>query len=364
MLLTTKFKNALYLYEFELDYILFHINHTKKYFEKTIEINYAEYFKLNGPLKLETFIENTIKENQIDIIFIFIFNNNFEFSPLFLSSLKNKCKLVFWLFDEEFLQQTFTKYYTQTADAVIITDYLGRAYYEKLDIPTILYFSSYSKSEYFPVEVKKEYDVTFVGEVRDERLKYINLLKDNGIKVEIFGRGSKNGIVSMEEMNIIFNKSKINLNFTAVQIIPWIQKFDTVTVNRVKQNKGRPIEIALTKNFCLSEYAPSLKYVFEIGKEIDYFRNADELLTKVKYYLENENIRNEISNNAYNRAINEYESDIYLKKVLIELFEKLNNSTYKNQDECLIYESDYFKKRRLFFYARNIRRKLKKCNLI
>ncbi|MBP7652144.1 glycosyltransferase [Candidatus Dependentiae bacterium] len=362
MIQYTKFKNCLYLYEFDFEYILFHINETKKYFDNTCQINYSDYFKKFGPISLENKIFETVEQNKIDLILIFIFDNNFEISPRFLNSLRKNCRIVFWLFDEEFLQQTFTKYYSQTADAVIVTDYLGRAYYEKLDIPTVLYFSSYSKKEYHPVAVKKEYDVTFIGEVRDERLKYINFLKKNGIKVDVFGRGSENGPVSMEQMNLIFNKSKINLNFTAIQVIPWIEKFDPVTINRAKQNKGRPIEIALTKSFCLSEYAPTLKYVFEIGNEVDYFKDCDELLEKVRKYLEDDRKREIIAENAYKRAITEYESEIYIKNVIIDLFEKLEKNI-QSKKTIEIFESDYFKKRRLFFFARFIRRTLKKYRI-
>ena len=363
MSLYNNLKKCLYLYEFDLDYILFHVNETKKYFDETFQINYADYFKKQGPIALEKKIMENISTNNIDIIFVFIFDNNFEISPDFYNSLRDKCRIVFWLFDDEFLQQTFTRYYAQTADAVIMTDYLGRSYYEKLDIPTVLYFSSYPKKDYFHIETEKKFDVTFIGDVRDERKSYIDFLKNKGVKVNIFGRGSERGPVSMEEMNLIFNKSKINLNFTAIQIIPWIKEFDPLTVKRAKQNKGRPIEIALTKSFCLSEYAPALPYLFKSGDEIDSFRDKEELFEKVNFYLKNDPARERIAANAYKRALSEYESDIYIKKVLRETFEKIENNKKHRKNTIEIYESNFFKKRRLLFFARNIRRSLKKLKI-
>ena len=71
----------------------------------------------------------------------------------------------------------------------------------------------------------------------------------------------------------------------------------------VRQQKGSPVETAMTRSFCLSEYAPSLCVAFEIGKDMEVFYNKEDLLKKVRYYLENEDIRIQMANNAYEKRL-------------------------------------------------------------
>lgn len=360
------FDNCLILYETELDYLHFHISEINKYFTKTISLNYTNYFANNGILKLQNHIEQIVADNSIKIIFVFHYVDNYELSPEFYNSLRSQCRLVFWMFDDEILLQAYSKFYVQTSDAVITTDFFGRAFYESIGIPTILYYSSYSKNDYYPKGLEKIYDVSFVGvvsETKADRTQYIRFLQDNGINVSLFGLGTENGVVTFEEMVDIFNKSKINLNFTGIDMLPVIYRYDPLLIARNKQNKGRPIEIALTNSFCLSEYAPSLPFVFAVGDEIDTFRNNEELLSKIRYYLENDPERERIAENAYKRALGEYESGIYIKNVMCNLFEKLSENEQFRTPELEIYVSDFFRKRRLFFYMRSIRHALKKLKL-
>lgn len=357
-----EFSSCLILYEVDLPYLHFHCDEIRRYFKKSISLNYSDFFEKNGIYALQQKILDLIVGNDVDVIMIFNFEDDYELSPDFLRSLRDRCRLVFWLFDDEILLHAHSKFYAQTADVVVTTDYFGRSYYESIGIPTVLYFSSYSKKDYFPKQMERIYDVSFIGDVgesRRSRRDFIRVLEENGVRVAVFGANSERGFVSHREMIDIFNKSKINLNFTAVSMLPGIYRFDPLFIARSKQNKGRPIEIALTRSFCLSEYAPSLPFVFKIGEEIDTFRNSDELLSKVRYYLDNEGERVRLSENAYRRAIREYESDVYIRKVFDELFGKLTEIEKYRVANMTVFESGFFRQRRLFFYTRSIRRALK-----
>jgi hypothetical protein len=176
-------------------------------------------------------------------------------------------------------------------------------------------------------------------------MEYINYLSENGIRVETFGDGSKNGFAKKEDRSRIFSRSKINLNFTKCnrhQNSTWYL-CDNNLVSLVRQNKGRPMEIAMTNSFCLSEYSPSLSYTFEIGKDIDVFYDKEDLLRKVHYYLENKDLRMQMANSAYIKASTLYEADIFMPKLMDELCEVLNNHKYV-QREPVIYKDTVFKR--------------------
>ena len=310
-------KNILYLLPSNKNqYLNFICDELGKYLTNIYYFNFVEYSYQYGIRNTEKYINKFIAEKKIGVVFSSPFAGNYQLSVEFYASLENKAKIVFWMFDDELYLGVYSQYYSQIADAVITTDYFGVSEYQKLDIPAIFYFSSHSKNNYYPVEIDKEIDVWFIGDcTKNDRRDYVNYLIKNGVGVETFGRGSKNGIINRNEFSKIISTSKINLNFTKIDNLNWINCGEPL-LNRVRQSKGRPIEIALTKSFCLSEYSPEINVLFEIGKEIDVFHDEEELLEKVKYYLSNKSRREEIAQNAYKKAIENYESEIYIPKTL------------------------------------------------
>lgn len=99
----------------------------------------------------------------------------------------------------------------------------------------------------------------------------------------------------------------------------------------------------MTNSFCLSEYAPSLGYTFEIGKAIDVFYDKEDLLKKARYYLENHDIRTQMASSAYKKAITLYEADIFIPRLMEELCKILDNHRYARRGK-VIYKDNIFKK--------------------
>ena len=86
----------------------------------------------------------------------------------------------------------------------------------------------------------------------------------------------------------IFNRSKINLNFTIRNI-----------------RSGLPLriwDILGSGGFLITNFQPELPMFFENGKDLVYFEDEQDLVKKVKYYLEHEDERRAIAQNAYNKV--------------------------------------------------------------
>jgi hypothetical protein len=75
----------------------------------------------------------------------------------------------------------------------------------------------------------------------------------------------------------------------------------------MRRIKGRIAEICLCGGFVLSEYVPGIEEVFEVDKEIAVFHSGDEMVEKIKFYLEHEDDRETIASNGYIRALRDYE---------------------------------------------------------
>ena len=254
---------------------------------------------------------------------------------------------VLFILDDEMIFDTLSRYYAQAFDAVITNDYYATFAYRKLGLLSLwYYYSGYGKDTLYPVAIDKDIDVSFVGDcTKADRIAYIKFLRENGIKVKTFGKDSENGIVKIEDLSEIFSRTKINLNFTKVDrysIYAWFLEDNTIT-NLVRQSKGRLLEIAMTNSFCLSEYFASVEIPFEVGKEADVFYDKNELLEKIKFYLENEEARIQIANNAYKKVINNYEGTVFMPKLLKNLCDLLNNHKYLPK-EGKIFKDSIFKK--------------------
>ncbi len=316
-----KIKRILCLLHYDDDYEADVVHELKESVEvEEVRIfNYSQYFLAFGSSALEAEIERLLKDGSFDIALISS-SRRHELRPEFLNVLRQYTRLVFMLLDEEIFMLAHSWFLAQTADAVLITDCYGRYFYEQLSIPNLLWESFYPESLYYPKPAtKKKYDVSFVGvQNRGERLQYIQYLMDNGIEVARFGAGTAGGKLGKEEMIQVFRESKINLNFTGMYQEPWVLK-EFPFQYRFRQHKGRPIEAAMSGSFCLTEYAADMKEIFTQGKEIDQFTDKTELLSKVRYYLNNEEKRETMAQAACKRALENYELSKNWRKKLAQL---------------------------------------------
>ncbi|MBP7652337.1 glycosyltransferase [Candidatus Dependentiae bacterium] len=341
------------------DYASFNASKISEYFLSGIIYYFYDKCINFGVSYVHNEIKNIILKNNISIIFFMPFGSSFELHPFFFNDLKKykELKLVLFVLDDELIFDVYSKYYAQVADAAITCDYYSVFQYEKLGVPALYYFSSYSKKEFYHEDLKKEYDVSFVGDCsKSDRMEYIDFIKKNGIKIETFGKKSENGFIEKSEIREIFLKSKINLNFTKTDIYSfsnahnvWFND-DNILSQNIRQNKGRPMEIGMTRSFCLTEYSPSIKYTFEPGKEIEVFYNKNDLLNKIKFYLQNEHERNKIAENMYLKANNMYAAEIFIPKLLDSLITLINNQTPLKSSQIYIDKNFKIKTVSQYFY--------------
>ena len=301
-------------------------------------VNYREEVLKLGIYEARKEILKIIESFSPDLVLTSFFFNNYELSPEFLREISTKVYLVINPGDDEVYGTWQTIYFAQSADAVMTCDYAGRYVYEQLSIPTVYFLSPVLDfMDPLPTE-KKEFNVSFVGDCeKADRSCYINFLRDNGIDVATFGRGSKNEFVSREEFLNIISKSKINLNFTKTVVPKEILRREPWRAN-IRQLKARTIETSKMKSFCLSEYSEDLGRVYSIGSEMDVFRDRDELLVKVKYYLKNDAEREDMASRAFDRSKKEYDDLNYLCRTFNLLHEKLH-STEKRVKNSPIFRS-------------------------
>jgi spore maturation protein CgeB len=284
-------------------------------------INYEDgYFKY-GNRGFKDFISNYIENNNIATLIYMASADDFTLSPEFLNELRKKTFIVLMMGDVDSYFYHRDIYYAQCADLVVVFDYLSRFRFQGYGINSVSFYSSYDKNNYYKIQdMSQEIDVSFVGNVVDKigRKENIEFLSKNGINVETFGIGSRNGEVSLKEMVKIFNKSKINLNFTSINLKNSIKKELNITA-RLGQVKGRVTEIAFCGGFVLSEYSTGIEEIFKIDKEIVIFRTKEEMLEKIIYFLKNKEKREEIAKNGHMKALKDCEISTAIPRLIVEI---------------------------------------------
>ena len=106
---------------------------------------------------------------------------------------------------------------------------------------------------------------------------------------------------SLTEMPVIFNSSRINLNFTSKSI-----------------RTGLPLrifDILGSGGFCLTNYQSELTDIFTPGEHLDYYGSREELLEKSRYYLDHEKERKEIATAGYEDVKKKHTWDIRVQEM-------------------------------------------------
>ena len=294
----------------------------KKIFSKIQFFDTKEcYFKKGKNLLNQNFLQ-LIKQQEPEILIMILFND--EFSPETLLKIKKinpQLKTILISCDEDLKYDNFYKLISLFFDYKIISQKQVKNKYKKDNLKNIFFQVEYNLYKLKPINIKKVYDVTFIGRPKADREEIMQHLADNNIKIGLFGWEWNNypdlkkyygGFLNAENYNKIINQTRINLCLTKAGY-----KEDQGAYNL----KAKAFEVAQTNSFQLIEYFPEFLQFFN-EKEIPTFKTKEELLEKVKYYLKHKKQRDEIAKRAYNKLNKEYNRIGSLTKIFTQLFTK------------------------------------------
>ncbi len=250
-----------------------------------------------------------------------------------INKISHKTKTIVHFGDDDINFEERSRYYALFLDYCLVgqTDYVGEYRKDGLKnafpLPTPVSFE-----EFKPLKVKKKYDVSFIGQPLESRIKLIRFLVKNGIKVNIWGYGWEDygefkdlykGTLDSDEFVKITNESKINLGFSKNQF-------------GKPHFKGRVFQIPACKSFQLVEYFSGYLDYLKEGKEIVMFKDEKDLLEKIKYYLKNEKKREKIAENSYKKVIKNNDVATMFKRILGKDLENESSRDLPKLDKKII----------------------------
>ncbi|MBF2067330.1 MAG: glycosyltransferase [Calothrix sp. C42_A2020_038] len=323
-----------------------HMGHTILYFD------FMTLMQKHGRRWMNRRLIEVVKAEKPDLMFTCLYTDQFDPKTIRYISKKTNTVTLNWFCDDHWRFDDFSQYWAPCFNWVVTTDQSALSKYAAIGYKNVI--KSQWGSNHFlykKLDLPLKYDVTFVGQAHGDRKQVIEQLQQAGIKVEAWGNGWENGRVSQAEMIEIFNSSRINLNLTNASVPQspkpysrYLSSFPLKLIFRVsaktplkkwlnydnvgelieklipaaagnsqsstqqysQQIKGRNFEVPSCGGLILTSPADNLEDYYILGQEIICFDDTNDLINKIKYYLEYEQERHAIAQAGYERTLKEH----------------------------------------------------------
>jgi spore maturation protein CgeB len=255
----------------------------------------------------------TVERERPDIIFCVLMGYELWQETLALAR-RGGAPLLIWATDDSWKFGQFSKFVAPSFDLWATTYERARAQARRAGISNFVLtqWAASSSRLVEPLPAKEcNYAVSFVGAAYGNRPRWIRKLKERGIDVSCFGHGWKGGPVSTDDVRRIIRQSVVSLNFGDSGI-----HFRGLWPFRSRQIKARVFEVPGVGGLLLTEPAEGIGKFFVVGKEIEVFRDADELADKIRYFSNHPEVRDAVARAGFERVRKEHTYEARFKELL------------------------------------------------
>lgn len=181
-----------------------------------------------------------------------------------------------------------------------------------------------------------ESDVVFVGHYEDDgRLESLEAVVAAGYRLRIFGPGY--------DWDPVLKRSKILAGHVPVRLV-WGDDYNRALcggkialcflskLNRDTYTR-RCFEIPATRTMMLAEYSPDLAMLYSEGKDVELFRSTDELVGKIKLYLQHADKRLAIASAGYETVMRDQHDVVSRMGTVVQWVEDIRSETGVKEGE-------------------------------
>jgi spore maturation protein CgeB len=297
-----------------------------------VEVTYASFQDILT-LGKQGFAEKLIAQVEREKPnFVFVFMYTDELSPETIRRIREKTTVLGWFSDDQWRFNNYSRHYATSFSWVATTYSKAPERYYALGQKNVIRSMWFcDASSYVPVDCVKDTEVSFVGLKNDGRAELATQICAAGLPLTLYGGGWDGGRLPQAEFTRLFSRSKINLNIISPRslwernsfgrlfarrsldrFVPDFHLFDNVRSwlgQRILQIKGRPFEIAACGGFCISGYADDFENYYKENEEMVFYRNSDDLIEKIYYYLARPEERERIAKAGYERTLREHTAE-------------------------------------------------------
>lgn len=235
--------------------------------------------------------------------------------PIFVSLLKKSGCRVIHINPDQMVTLGYQQIFASDYDAWFVKDrYMMEFMKQKMKLNVFLYNEAFNHRLHIkPNRPKSLYenlsktDVMTYGTFYPYRTKMLKILVDSGIDLKVYGvvpnRFYDESIEKCNQHKYITCAEKAEKIYGAKIVFNQMHYAEVESVN------CRFFEVNGCGGFQISDYKPILKELLPIDPELVSFRNIDEGVDKIKYYLSHPEERYELSDIIYHHFIQHYTYD-------------------------------------------------------
>lgn len=265
-----------------------------------------------GKVEMNSKLLSAVQVSKFDVAMFSLYTDQLD--PVVVKKMGSYTSTLCFFHDDTWRVE-FSQFWARQFNFFTTPDVYGERKYAALGLSNAIHFPfGCNEKLYRKTGDSKKYDVSFVGAWHPYREWLINRLRKAGVEVKAVGFRWPGGIVSHEEMVMLFNESRINLNMSnsASWDARYLLSSPRGLLNRIRspksveQLKARHFEINGSGGFQLSYYVEGLERHYEIGREIAVYLDPDDLLQKVVIYLADEALRESIADAGHARTLKDH----------------------------------------------------------
>ncbi|MDP9223544.1 MAG: glycosyltransferase [Actinomycetota bacterium] len=267
-----------------------------------------------------------------DVLFCVLFKEELEKETIQEISAHSDTVTVNWFADDHWRFENFSRHWAPHFNHVVTTASSALPKYAEIGYQGVIKSQwGCNHLRYRPLEVRREYDVTFVGQPHGDRREVVEKIRREGIDVQVWGAGWESGRLSQDEMVRVFSASKIVLNLSNASVlnagrlariksgadarikrrlgraVPHRTDGSALGVPRYhEQIKGRNFEVPGCRAFLLTGEADNLGEYYEVGREVVTFSGVDHMIEKIRRYLRDETEREAVAESGLRRTLDEH----------------------------------------------------------
>jgi spore maturation protein CgeB len=295
----------------------------KEVVSEVVLFDFYGTFVQHGKEGMNRALVELLKQERPDVTLVALFGD--EFTTEGLKEARKYTTTVAYFFDDIWRRE-FVARWVPHFDHFTTSSWGMYRRYQAAGLLGVIHSPfGYNGTIYVRKDVPLKYDVSFVGGCHPWRQFVVDRLRKEGIAVAVWGSFWPTGKIDLDTMIETFSASKINLNLSNSKqwdarylLSSWRAARNTLRTAKFRDGvKARHFEIPGSGGFQLSYYCEDLERHFQIGDEVAVYLDVDELLEKVRYYLEHEGERQRIANAGHARACQDHRMETRLSQLLM-----------------------------------------------
>lgn len=154
-------------------------------------------------------------------------------------------------------------------------------------------------------KIIKQFGAISIFCYKDHFERSINEIQEKNLfteyELDLYKSSYKGFVKTEEELAKIYNSTKVNIN---------------VTEQGINNINYRVFEVLASSGFLLTDYMEDLPKLFELGKELETYKNEEEMFDKIDFYLKNQNLAQAIARNGRKCIVNNHTFKDRVNKIL------------------------------------------------